>query len=105
MEEIKKLTYFLHTMMCDSEHAVDMKDIDNEKLCCFYIEETLEDPWIFKDHKDWLAETERFVEIASPHGTLDVVKALTKVNQIFEMLKKADARLTDYLIQIIMRGD
>lgn len=58
---IKKLSYVLHTLSCDKEHAQKMEDmLDSTKkdLCFFYLEETLIDDERYT-HREWEAKASK----------------------------------------------
>lgn len=103
MNELQKVAYYLHTMSCIKRHATEMIDIDDPDMCCFYLEESIENSWSYKDHQIWEKKAEEFILLAQPHGLEDVMRHMHTVAQIFEGFKEADPMLAEYVRQIILK--
>jgi len=101
MEETKKLASLLHTLICNKPHASEMSDLDNIDLCCYYIEESIDEAWNLKDHLFWYKEAQRFISIAEPHGIQNVVQHMVRVCQTVRGFEATDPRLGEFMMRML----
>jgi hypothetical protein len=89
MKNKRQIVEILHTIFCRKQHEIDMLKIDASEKCCYYLEQTLENPWAGKSHKTWLEWGETFHAL-SRENSIDMLEHIMHIYTAAEALRKAN---------------
>ena len=99
--EIKKLAEFLHLVYCKRAHEYQMELFNSTEKCKFYIENSLENPWLEEEHKEWVMQAQLFISICKPIDAEEVLRDFIMIWKKVEELKKVNQKLMSY-VKIIL---
>jgi hypothetical protein len=96
MKNLKQVTEILHTIFCRKKHEDNILIYETSDKCCYYLEQTIEDTWDQRDHKEWIEQARFFVQLSN-EGGIDALDKIVTIYRCAEELRNINSLYIRYV--------
>lgn len=100
--QLKEYAEQLHLLFCKKEHSDDIQDVlkDDCPLCCWWVEEQMENAWEYEAHKTWAAVALHMYNILGGQSEATEYVIVTLIRNLclsVENIKRYNPKLWDFI--------